>query len=412
MPASHLSKLDYGPYVTAYVSDASFTYRQQQLRRNQRTLSQMIAVNELAQEFELADLIQKSQANPKNRRAELMVRMYGMEKVALNLGHAAEFYTLTCPSKMHARFSMSCDNNPKYDGTTPKDAQTYLTKQWSKIRAKLQRLGIRVYGFRVVEPHHDGTPHWHLLLFVAPEDLTLLRDTLSNYALEMDGDEHGAQEHRFKYDPIDPAKGSATGYFAKYISKNIDGFGIECDEFGNNAKDAAARVEAWKATWGIRQFQQIGGPPVSIWRELRRLDKPTAGILEAARQAADQSDWALFMTLMGGPTASRKQHPIKIERAWSDSPNRYKEPSGYRTFGVTDGNISQCTRPHIWMLKKKPTPHSQGQIAAVVQLYPHGDQVEPFWMENSDVAATSGQPFYPWNSVNNCTDQALRSTIL
>ena len=75
MPASHLSKLDYGPYVTAYVSDASFTYRQQQLRRNQRTLSQMIAVNELAQEFELADLIQKSQANPKNRRAELMVRM-------------------------------------------------------------------------------------------------------------------------------------------------------------------------------------------------------------------------------------------------------------------------------------------------------------------------------------------------
>lgn len=110
--------------------------------------------------------------------------------------------------------------------------------------------------------------------------------------------------------------------------------------------------------------------------------------------------------------ACRKQHPIKLERAWSDALNRYKEASGYRTFGVTDGKISQCTRPHIWTLKKKPAPSSYANNADVVQLYPQADQIEPFWMEKTEMAAASGQPYYPWSSVNNCTDQALRSTML
>lgn len=32
--------------------------------------------------------------------------------------------------------------------------------------AALKRWNAPVYGFRVCEAHHDGTPHWHLLLFL------------------------------------------------------------------------------------------------------------------------------------------------------------------------------------------------------------------------------------------------------
>lgn len=206
--------------------------RRQQKRRHKRAMEKITLVNELGEEFNLQELIDKSLANPTNRRYEFMARVRGTEEISKTLGHQAVFYTITCPSRMHSRLSISGDANPKFDSTNPRQAQKYLTTIWSRMRAQLARDGIDYYGFRVVEPHHDGTPHWHLLLFMAKESVSNVTYVLRDHAMREDGDEKGAEQHRFTEEIIDPKKGSATGYIAKYISKNIDDYGVDDDLYG------------------------------------------------------------------------------------------------------------------------------------------------------------------------------------
>ena len=203
-------------FAGRYVSNAGLRRFEHRQRNNERILSSLVAENERGDTIELSELIQHSLANPANRRNELMVRIYGFDQIARELGHSATLLTVTCPSRMHAYLGKSGKPNPKYDEhQTPKEAQRYLAKIWARIRAALHRQDLKPYGFRITEPHHDGTPHWHILLFDAPVDLEQTVKIVRHYALADSPTEPGAQQRRFKAEAIDPSKGSATSYVAK-----------------------------------------------------------------------------------------------------------------------------------------------------------------------------------------------------
>ena len=297
-----------------YASNVTTKNRQAQLARNEQLLSSHFIINDAGQRYSLKEISDLNVSNPKVRKAELINRARGFEDLSESLGHKGVFITITCPSKFHRAYSKSGAENSKWDGSMPNDAQLYLNKLWARVRAELKRKNINPYGFRVVEPQHDGTPHWHSLLFVKAEHVKALSDIIRYYALQEDGDEKGAQENRCDFKLIDPDKGSATGYILKYIVKNIDGEGLGEDKFGNDAIATAIRINAWASCWCIRQFQQIGGASVSVWRELRRLkDKffPDS-LIEKARIAADTSDWQGYIEAMGGIESTQKNHPIKL----------------------------------------------------------------------------------------------------
>lgn len=402
-----------------YVSDETLRRRQQQNKRNAETLEATKARNELGQEFTLAELSAKSTSNKRIRRTELMTRIGGFERVAISLRHEGIFLTITCPSRMHRHRTIGgrVEDNPRYDGTDPRQAQKYLAKVWARIRSSLKRQGITLYGFRIAEPQHDGTPHWHLLLFCQPSQIEAVEATARRYALADSPDEPGAHRHRVDCKRIDPDKGTAAGYIAKYVAKNIDGHGLSQDladgEYVEaNGNETAQRVEAWATTWGIRQFQQIGGPPVTVWRELRRVETvPEAGPehLRMAHRAVNKTAviegrenasvaWDHYCQAQGGVTAGRN-YRIRISTEDRGALGRYGEALGAQPIGIETVGIEHYTPPH--MAHMTPAPKIPRLVHWFVESVRHA------W----EIVSRTGQEALrklraigaPWTCVNNCT---------
>ncbi|MFK3865161.1 replication endonuclease [Pseudoalteromonas rhizosphaerae] len=306
--------------------------------------------------FDLAEVFKRSVSNPEIRRIELMVRIRGYEEYAETQGMNAVFYTITAPSQYHA-------NSKKYNNATPKETQAFLVNQWAKVRAELAKVDIPVFGVRVVEPHHDATPHWHMLLFMLPKHEQATTKVIKHYAMQVDGDEKGAEQARFTAEKIDSSKGSAVGYIAKYISKNINANHIEGEtdnETGNEfsgENGLVLNVGAWASRWRIRQFQFVGGASIGLWREFRRAENERVSRgstrLRQVYKAADNSQFARFIHLLGGAFAKRSERPFQVSRV-ADGVNEYGEQKK-RTIGIEQVFKSRLlvTRDTRFSLKKR-----------------------------------------------------------
>ena len=405
-----------------YVTNHASQRKAERRHKNQRTLEGLEVVNEHGEARNLAEVAAGSVSNPKNRRGELMTRARGFEETADFHGHGGTFLTLTTPSRFH-RVNWSGTQNKKWQDATPKDGQKHLCTTWARIRSEWAREGITAYGFRVAEPHHDGTPHWHILLFCEAGKLDQLEAIARRHALKDNPTEAGAQKRRFTAKRIDSAAGTATGYIAKYICKNIDGMhqdGSAMDrdfESGKAATSAAARVRDWASTWSIRQFQQIGGPSVTVWRELRRLGEKAETLqlelFEKPRAAASRGAWFDFWMLQGGPDVARKQLTLK-PLSMADGLGKYGDEQK-RVRGVlgtdSDGiEYDQITRLDTWTIQRAGLAAVDYHHAEFTDYLNRQKAIDKFvkeagFLDVSDFRASSaGEAGTPRTRINNCTD--------
>ncbi|HHQ9173616.1 TPA: replication endonuclease [Yersinia enterocolitica] len=390
----HIALGNVSKKASPYSSLGTVSDWREQKRRTREFLKSMELEDEKGNRISLIDKYDHSVANPAIRRCELMARIRGFEDICTEMGYVGEFYTLTAPSKYHAT-NKHGHRNRKWCGADPARTQRYLRGVWSRVRAKLHREDIRVFGIRVAEPHHDGTPHWHMLLFMLPESVDRARKILRDYASEEDEEElysARARKARFHAEAIDPEKGSATGYIAKYISKNIDGFALDGetdDETDKLLKEVAPAVSAWASRWRIRQFQFIGGAPVTVYRELRKMsDHETAMGLSvefaAVHDAADYGRWAEYVNAQGGPFVKRENLIARTYYETSETTNEYFEDV-IRIRGVFSPPVGIdtpiITRTTEWKIVKARALDLSVDLAVDLK----------------------GAPARPRSSVNNCT---------
>ncbi|MDX4944349.1 replication endonuclease [Providencia manganoxydans] len=418
--------------ATPYVSDRGVSAVLSQKLANLSYLKMMDVEDEnTGERFDLYEKFEKSISNPANRYRELMAMTRGIENIADFRKDIGLFLTLTCPSKFHAtsksikgkrhedkkKNKYKASPNKKWVTTDEngipcgaldvKAAQKYLTHVWSLIRTALGDKNIRFYGVRTVEPHHDSTPHWHILLFTSPRHEQAVIDTCRQKALVEDGDEQGAQEHRFTVEKM--KKGRATGYIAKYIAKCVPGDHKGAKAMKNDIDietglpvhpvngqgdiPAPDRIAAWASIWRIRQFQSFGIPSKGAYRECRRLKSlgkksiaaDLGAVAERVRAAADHGNFAEYILSQGGPCTPLPEQTLRVAREKVKEPNNYGE---YRSKAVGLYTPLDTTRP-------------------VLNTYPRKYRIVKKNIDSTNHTKSGSMPLggaigAPWSAVNNC----------
>ncbi|WP_434532101.1 replication endonuclease, partial [Escherichia coli] len=125
-----------------------------------------------------------------HRRNEMMACVKGLELIAEMRGDCAVFYTITCPSRFHSTLNNGRPN-PTWTNATVRQSSDYLVGMFAAFRKAMHKAGLRWYGVRVAEPHHDGTVHWHLLCFMRKKDRRAITALLRKFAIREDREELG-----------------------------------------------------------------------------------------------------------------------------------------------------------------------------------------------------------------------------
>lgn len=220
-------------------------------------------------------------SNAWRRASKTYTRLKGLDKFCEKLGLKGFFVTITLPGKYHPN---PANGKRSWDGSTPVDAHKVgLQDPWRSVQRRFGESGGKLIGVRVEEPHNDGCPHWHALIYIEPEREA---DFLSRMQAAF------GTGCATKIVAIDRSLSSGASYLTKYInphfSKNDDASSL------NSPKTKkAALYDAYRATWGSRSIQYFDIPGSStLWDELRRVRPKSAQFKQLSEDGKRLHDYA------------------------------------------------------------------------------------------------------------------------
>jgi len=194
------------------------------------------------------------------RFAEFITISKGIEKRADALGLVSSFLTLTLPPEYHSH-PLNGDSS-KWEGLSPKQSYKKLINIADKLNKVIHKMGLynsnNFFSIKIVEPHHDGTPHFHIILYYQAD----YKENIKSAICYQYGD-HSFNDKSNLYNLIDIDRTISTPTY--YLCKHFM-FSNE-EKMKNNI-----RVATNKSIWGMKSFAFSGLPrgAKSIWKLCRK----------------------------------------------------------------------------------------------------------------------------------------------
>lgn len=312
-----------GKDAEAYVSDVQLSARLAQLKRQAQWMKETVLVPRYLAPGDATDgllTLDKVASSPRTRFAKLYAFVKAMDAIAIEQGLATCMLTFTLEPEWHPNPS---HGENSWNGASPRDAHQSLATRWQSILRDLDRLGVGVSGLRVVEPHKDACPHWHLWLLYRPQsEQSILQTVMRYFPLKLKvraprakgskaaaGDRifdtlenlktntprvpvHRKEGAQVELARIDRKISSGASYAMKYLLKTVDGgdqlnaqaglfpeapgvapaLTAEQKKRRTEYQSVAKRVDAYRGLWGINAGQLFGvAKCLTAWDELRRL---------------------------------------------------------------------------------------------------------------------------------------------
>jgi hypothetical protein len=348
-----------------YISDHSLKKINNGKKANEKFINTLLAINEEGEQFDFHDFVDSSLSNPKNKYAELLMRMFGTATYANNKGYKAHLFTILCPKEMKSSFQYG-EMNDDYIKESTLAAHHFINKVWKNSRTAIDKLTKNFFGFRVVEPCHDGSPHWHLIVYTPVQEtnsiLNLLRKKIEqkyDFKGEMFSCVLNVQEVENKdvknviFYLVKSLEGKAS---SSSCSKDmINDLSVNKTDETEEKENNKQRIFAWGSLWGIRQFQQFGMPPIGLWREARRIANKAGMDVSGIWKFSKEGDWPAFIESIGGIGCKKNELTVKLHKVNTYECDCYGDELGKVPLGLEINGEIFISRFHQWKIITKKT---------------------------------------------------------
>ncbi|AWK85012.1 replication endonuclease [Azospirillum thermophilum] len=358
-----------------YVSDwtlARWRHRQEQGRK---FLEQQQIVDKATGEV-ICSAAEAADSGQRFRRATMIALVHGLREIARRDGLVPVAITLTLPPEYHPAPALGRNG---YDpAITPAAMFGELQARWHRVVAVLRKRRVRTVGIWLPEPHEDGTPHRHAILWAAPEGIDDLRT-----AVEAHFPGRRATDFRVLDERSAAQVQTYVLTYALKMTTEAPTTKAEAPDGEEHLGTSFDRFRAWKSVFGgARSWGFIGLRPGTVgrWRDLFRLaqrvergEKIECTRTRVILRAIQRQHHATALRLMGAlcDTAERGERATEIVGVYEERHTAYGDVVRLRV------GVRNTRTGHEWRIKREGialVPVRRVGVVAVVLSFPRGDR--------------------------------------